>query len=176
MGNFPLRLVTTVAILAIGLSCAGPPDEPTETEGVSNIDLAVSLASVPADLVVARNDGPHLELRPSDDGATGMIWFTVSPESQAINLVQAVNDHHFAIEGMSDGDYLGAQELTGDFGSAFYSRGRFSEGEAVLEETVIVALHPVGNRLLTIHSRYPAGDDSAARVEQLIGVLAEIEW
>ena len=36
-------------------------------------------------------------------------------------------------------------------------------------------VHPTQSRLLTITYRYPAGDDSAARVEQLIGVLAEIE-
>ena len=43
------------------------------------------------------------------------------------------------------------------------------------EETLILLIHPAGNRLLTIAYRYPAGDDSAARVEQLIDVLSYLE-
>ena len=63
----------------------------------------------------------------------------------------------------------------GGFGVAFYSRGRFSEAGATVEETVIFLIHPTASRQLEIHYRYPAGDDSAARVEQLIEVLAELE-
>ena len=45
----------------------------------------------------------------------------------------------------------------------------------MVEETVIVTLHPSANRLLTISYRYPAGEDSAQRVEQLIDVLSYLE-
>ena len=44
-----------------------------------------------------------------------------------------------------------------------------------VEETVLFLIHPAANRQLEIHYRYPAADDSAARVEQLIEVLAELE-
>jgi hypothetical protein len=36
-------------------------------------------------------------------------------------------------------------------------------------------IHPSDYRLLEIHYRYPAADDSAARVGQLIEVLSELE-
>ncbi len=172
----PIRLTVSVLAVVAVLSCAAPPEPPPIPDGVENTDLGIRLASVPIDLVVAKNQGDILELRPAGEQSTGTVWFTVSPEVHAVNLVASVNDHQAAIESLPDGKYLGAQELTGDFGSAFYSRGRFSEGGAVIEETVILALHFTGNQLVTIHYRYPAGDDSAARVEQLIGVLAEIEW
>jgi len=70
---------------------------------------------------------------------------------------------------------MGAQELQADFGTAFYSRGRFNENEALQEETRILLIHPAGNKLLTISYRYPAADDSASRVEQLIEVLSYLE-
>jgi hypothetical protein len=62
-----------------------------------------------------------------------------------------------------------------DRGTAFYSRGRFVEKGVVEEETVILTIHPSANRLLTISYRYPAGEDSAARVEKLIDVLSYVE-
>jgi hypothetical protein len=36
-------------------------------------------------------------------------------------------------------------------------------------------IHPSAYRLIEIHYRYPAADDSSARVEKLIEVLAEME-
>ena len=47
--------------------------------------------------------------------------------------------------------------------------------EAAVEETVLFLIHPRDYRLLEIQYRYPAADDSAARVEQLIEVLSELE-
>jgi len=40
---------------------------------------------------------------------------------------------------------------------------------------IVLTLHPSGNRMLTISYRYPAGEDSAQRVEQLIDVLSYLE-
>ena len=87
----------------------------------------------------------------------------------------AVNAHKAWIEGLPDGEYKGAQELQGEFGSAFYSRGRFVDAGALVEETVVFLIHPAGNRLLEIHYRYPAGEDSATRVQELIEVLGQLE-
>ena len=163
-----------VLVLAlIVLACSRPASIPDP--GVENIDLGIKLASMPEGLVVDANQGSTLELRPAEEGAAGVVWFVVGPEQVAVNLVAAVQEHQTHIEDLPGGTYKGAQELQGDIGTAFYSRGRFVDADSSLEETVLFLIHPSGNRLLEIHYRYPAGDDSAARVEQLIGVLAELE-
>jgi hypothetical protein len=143
---------------------------------VVNDELGIRLSSVPESLAVGENQGSKLELRPAAPDRQGRIWFDVGPETHAVNLVFAVNDHQMLIESRPGGEYLGAQELIGDFGSAFYSRGRYLQDSDLLEETVVYAIHPTGNRLLSIGSQYPAATDSAARVEELIDVLSRMEW
>jgi len=130
---------------------------------------------MPDGLVVTDNQGTSLELRPADEYVGGILWFAVGPEQQGVNLVAAVKEHQERIEGLPEGEYKGAQELQGPLGTAFYSRGRYVEDGAVVEETVILTIHPSNNRLLTISYRYPAGEDSARRVEQLIDVLSYLE-
>jgi hypothetical protein len=159
----------------MALTACSQPEPPVVNPGVENSDLAIRLTTVPDGLIVAENQGTTLELRPADATSGGAIRFAVGPETIGVNLVAAVNDHQAHIEGLPDGEYRGAQELQGDFGTAFYSRGRFSVDGALQEETQILLIHPAGNRLLTIAYQYPAGEDSAARVEQLIDVLSYVE-
>ena len=163
------------SLLFLALNACSPAEPPVVDTGVENLDLAIGLTMTPDGLVVAENQGASLELRPADEGASGVVWFEVGPEQIGVNLVAAVKDHQAYIEGLPGGDYRGAQELQGDFGSAFYSRGRYSSEEALQEETRILLIHPAGNKLLTIAYRYPAGEDSASRVEQLIEVLSYLE-
>jgi hypothetical protein len=165
-----------LALAVSALSCAEPPPPPPPPDtSVENVDLGIALASVPEGLETAVNEGSSLELRPAAEGVEGLVWFVVSPDLHAVNLVAAVQSHQTEIESLPDGEYKGSQELKGDFGVAFYSRGRFVETEATVEETVLFLIHPASSRQLEIHYRYPAADDSAARVEQLIEVLAELE-
>ena len=167
------RFLPVFIALAV-VACAGPPPPPPDP-GVDNRDLNIRLAAVPDGLVVADNQGTSLELRPTDENLGGVLWFAVGPEQIGVNLVAAVKEHQAHIEGLPDGDYMGAQELQGPLGTAFYSRGRFVEKGVEEEETVILTIHPSGNRMLTISYRYPAGEDSAARVEKLIDVLSYLE-
>ncbi len=160
-------------IALVAVACAGPsaPSDPR----VENLDLDIRLTAIPDGLVVADNQGTSLELRPADEPVGGIVWFAVGPEQQGVNLVAAVKEHQERIEGLPDSEYKGAQELLGPLGTAFYSRGRYVEDGAVVEETIILTIHSSGNRLLTISYRYPAGEDSARRVEQLIDVLSYLE-
>jgi hypothetical protein len=167
-------IVLVLAISALSCSEPPPPPQPPDTS-VENIELGIKLAAVPEGLETSFNQGRNLELRPTREGVEGVMSFFVGPEQHAINLVAAVQDHQAKIEALPDGEYIGAQELTGDAGVVFYSRGRFSDQEAAVEETVLFLIHPSAYRLLEIHYRYPAADDSAARVEQMIEVLAELE-
>ena len=170
----PKRRFLPVLIALSLVACAGPPAPPPDP-GVENLDLDIRLAAVPDGLLVADNQGTSLQLRPTGENVGGVLWFTVGPEQDGVNLVAAVKAHQEHIEGLPEGDYKGAQELQGPLGTAFYSRGRFVETEVVEEETVLLTIHPSGNRLLTISYRYPAGEDSAHRVEQLIEVLSYLE-
>jgi hypothetical protein len=171
---FGKMIVLALAVSA--LSCAEPPPPPPPADtSVENVELGIQLASVPEGLETTVNEGSSLELRPTAEGVEGLVWFAVSPDLHAVNLVAAVQDHRAEIEGLPGGEYKGSQELQGDFGVAFYSRGRFSDAEATVEETVLFLIHPTASRQLEIHYRYPAADDSAARVEQLIEVLAELK-
>ncbi len=170
------RMIFVVTLAVFVLSCAEPPPPPPPQDtSVENADLGIALASVPEGLHTTLNEGNSLELRPTGEGVDGLVWFAVGPEKVGVNLVAATQAHRAQIENLPDGEYKGGEELQGDFGVAFYSRGRFSEGGATVEETVLFLIHPTASRLLEIHYRYPAGDDSAARVEQLIEVLAELE-
>jgi len=170
------RMIFVLVLVVSTLSCAEPPPPPPPPDtSVENTELGIALASVPEGLRTALNEGSSLELRPTAEGADGLVWFAVGPEKVGVNLVAATQSHQAQIENLPDGEYKGGEELQGDFGVAFYSRGRFSEGDVTVEETVIFLIHPAASRKLEIHYRYPAADDSAARVNQLIEVLAELE-
>lgn len=173
-----MRTIRTTAVVCLALAAltCSKPAPPPDTS-IENTELGIKLASLPGGLALSANQGSTLELKPADERTSGRVWFIARPEREGVgvNLVAAVQDHQAEIEGMPDGSYMGAQELQGDVGTVFYSRGRFSEAGSEIEETVLFLIHPDGNRLLEIHYRYPAGTDSAARVEQLIGVLAEME-
>ncbi len=167
------RVLALLAVALTALTCSRPA--PPEDPGVENAELGIRLVSVPEGLTVVANEGRTLVLKPSAEGADGSIVFAVGREQPSVNLVAAVKNHQARIEAMPDGAYKGGQELTGDFGAAFYSRGRFSEDGTTMEETVLFLIHPSANRLLEFRYLYPAGNDSAARVEQLISVLGQLE-
>ena len=169
------HVLSLLLLILTVFSCAEPEPPPPQQVGVQNHDLGISLSSVPEDLAVASNQGSSLELRPLNPAFEGIMWFEVGPPVQAVNLVEAVQQHQQHIQGRPDGEYLGAQELQGDFGVAFYSRGRYNDRGLMTEETVVYRIHPEGDRLLAIHSRYPAPEDSAARVEQLLDGLSRVE-
>jgi len=164
----------SIVVICLMLSCAGPSSTPESTE-IENLDLGLTLSGLPPGFVIASNQGSSLELRPADQQKKGILWFEVGPEREGVNLVAAVQAHQQQMEGMPEGDYKGGQELQGDFGSAFYSRGQYLDQGERMEETAVFMIHPSGNRLLVIHYRYPAGDDSAARVEQVIDVISYLE-
>jgi hypothetical protein len=169
--NLRVLILLAVALTALTCSQSAPPEDP----GVVNAELGIKLVSVPDSLTVVANEGRTLVLKPTAEGAEGSIVFAVGPEQSSVNLVAAVQNHQARIEAMPDGAYKGGQELTGDFGTAFYSRGRFSENGETVEETVLFLIHPSASRLLEMRYLYPAGNDSAARVEQLISVLGQLE-
>jgi hypothetical protein len=125
--------------------------------------------------VVVTNEGDQMILGPADPTSGGRVRFEVRSPEASQNIPGAVGAHQAFVEAQEGGDYKGAQELISPLGTTFYSRGRYTlDGESI-EETIIFALHPAGDRMMTITYRYPAGVDSSVRVQTLFDVLAEVE-
>jgi len=155
------------------------PDEPEVVDRpamvVENTELRLRLAGVPGAFMVVMNDEDQLILEPSDSTTEGQILFANNPPEAGQNIPAAVKAHQVFIENQDEADYLGGQELTSQLGTSFYSRGRYLHDGEEIEETVVFALHPYKDRIMTITYRYPVGDDSSERVQQLFGVLGVVE-
>jgi len=178
--HLSLAVIFTVGAAVLSGSC-GPQPEP-EPEPVAsaptpieNQILRLRLASVPEPFVVVTNEGDQLELGLALPEQQGRIIFAVRSPDQGQNIPSAVKFHQAFIENQEGADYQGAQELISPLGTTFYSRGRYLKDGSKIEETVIFALHPDADRMMTITYRYPASVDSSVRVEQLFEVLAEVE-
>jgi hypothetical protein len=143
---------------------------------VEHPDVGLALATVPEIFRIERMDenGIVLELVEGE----GRLEIVPGEVETSINLVAAVEAHKAEILERPGGDYKGGREMVVEQfpGAAYYSRGRF-EGEAgPVEETVVFLIHPWKERQLRVVYTYPAGDDSAARLQdQLFAVVEELE-
>jgi hypothetical protein len=163
-------------LLMLMVSCAKSVPEITQSESISavNAALGLSIAQVPQDFEVEVNEGDQLILGLREPTAEGQVVFEVRSPNASQNIPGAVKAHQSFIEAQDGGDYKGGQELISPLGTTFYSRGRYLVEGAFMEETIVFALHPTGDRMMTITYRYPAGVDSSVRVQQLFDVLAEV--
>lgn len=164
-------LVVSTALLACG--AGGGPQAETPPNRVEAPDLGLAIANLPDGLEVTTNEGGTLMLVPK--GKAGTIVVQAGPTEVGPNLVAAVKEHQASIEARPGARYLGVRELVTPLGSAYWSRGRYEQGGSTVEETRIVTLHPDGHRLLYLTSTYPAGDDSSARIQELLALVTEIE-
>ena len=105
----------------------------------------------------------------------GELHFVVEPKDAGVNLLAAIEEHKEQIAERTDGNYRGAQELSGPLGAAFWSRGRYQEDGVLTEEAFIFALHPTENALLRLEYTFPAADDSSQRMQQLLEVFGEVQ-
>jgi hypothetical protein len=169
-------LITASSLLTGSCSQQAEPEivEPPPMV-VENTELRLRLAGVPGEFMTVTNDGDHLILSLVDPAAEGEVLFANKPPEAGQNLPAELRIHQELIEEREGGDYLGAQELTSQLGTTYYSRGRYLLDGIQTEETTIFALHPYADRIMTISYRYPAGDDSSERVQQLFEVLAVVE-
>ena len=179
MKNFRPFIVLVVTASSVMLGSCRQPVEPEVVERpamvVENMELRLRLAGVPGGFMVVMNDGDQLILEPSDSTTKGQIHFANKPPEAGQNLPAEVKAHQVFIENQEEADYLGGQELISQLGTSYYSRGRYLHDGNEIEETIIYALHPYKDRIMTITYRYPAGDDSSVRVQQLFEVLGVVE-
>jgi len=183
------RLVPTLAAALLAAAGCGPQQEgmttavePAEPERVENPALGIAVVGAQAaGFDVVTNEGETLALvrHATEEEAEATVTYEASPPQAAgINLVQAVNEQKAAIEARPGGNFLGQVQLGSDMlGTAFSTRGRYAgAGGEEIEEIKLFAVHPSGDRLLSVTYRYrPTEGSSKARLDQAMAALGLIE-
>ncbi len=170
-------VLAPLALTLLLLAACQPGDgrEPAAEEVLVNQALNLHLASVPETLRVETNQGSELVLAPADE-RSGRLWFEVGEPSEfGIDVVALANAQKDLFLAEPGGSFSGANKLIAHLGEAAYGRGQYDLDGQRVEETRIFAIHPADNRQLVLSYRYPAGDDSSARVTELLDVMARIE-
>lgn len=109
-------------------------------------------------------------------GPATLVYDAEPPQTAGVNLVDAVNRRKEELEARPDGRFYGQAELGGPLGTAYNTRGSYSEGGEAVEEVRIFAVHPQGDRLLHVTLRYaPVQGQGAARADQAMRAFGWIE-
>lgn len=175
----PRKILTLLALFAVLAACQKEPEAPPEPPAgprVENADLGLAIASLPAAFEVAKNDSEGLELR-SVDG-TGHVTFVLGPVENSINLVAAAREHEESFAERPEGVFKQRTEMMSTtLGTTYLSRGQYRNEAGVMEEeAVLLAIHPRGDRMLTVRYVYPVGEDAKERLQdQLFVLFSEIE-
>lgn len=149
-------------------------------ERVENPELGLAIKDLPEELEVGMNEGETLAL--SAPGG-GTIQLLNGELENSINLVQAAKDHQAAMESKPGGEIRQRNEMmSADFGTTYFSRGRYeSETGGLEEEAVLLLIHPRGDRPLTVRYVYPVtaettDEEIKARIEgHLFETLFQLE-
>jgi hypothetical protein len=172
--------------MILTLSC-GPRQEdtttavlPTEPERVENAVLGIVLAGPEeAGFDVVTNEGETLVLvrhAQGEQAEATLVYQASPPQTAGVNLVEAVKQQQAEIESRPGGDFLGQVELMSQFGSAFSTRGRYAGEGGETEEIKVFAVHPSGDRLLSLTYRYPvSAGGTKERTEQAMAALGLVE-
>ncbi len=163
-----------LALLVLAACSQPAPEPPGEPVRVESTALGLAVAALPAALEVETTEGEILVLR----GPGGsVLTVEAGPEERGgINLVAAARGMKEEYEARPGGEFFGNRELITPGGAAFTARGAWEDDSGQrLEETLVLALHPTANRLLTLTYTYPAADDSQERVGQLLELVGELE-
>jgi hypothetical protein len=177
------RILSVLIVVCFGFGCSGggandasqerqKPTGPVLTDQVLGVQLAqVSegwrLADTPVNAQFALQ---------RTEPEVGLVTIELGAADLGTNLVDAVRAHQEDVQGRLNGVYQGGQELGGPLGRAYYSRGRYdTDAGATEEETAIFTLNPANDAIIVLRYRYPAGEDSAERIQSLFDVLANIE-
>lgn len=173
-------LVALLLGVASGACQTEPPVTPAPPS-VTSSAFGLVFTPFPGDFEVETNDDSTLSFRPTGEPEgqepAARVWVELGPTGQAnINLVDVVNSQKAIFEALPGGEFFGSRELRTPLGPAYYSRGRFDlEGDGRVEEVRLFQIHPGQYRLLTLYYRYPAAEDSAQRLQQLLELAAAME-
>jgi hypothetical protein len=181
-----LLLATAPPVLVLGACGGGEPQtdgeavaaEPDRLEsaemGIAVVDPAGGIFEPEA------NEGGEIRLRfvGDEEHAPGTVIYRAEPEQDyGVNLVEAVNARKAELETMPGGEFLGQIELRSHLGTAYSTRGRFTDEKGrTLEAMRIFAVHPTANRLLHMTYRYePAPGQTTTRFEHATTAFGYVE-
>ena len=184
-----VRLAPALAVVLLAAAGCGPRQEgmttgveSTEPERVENPALGIALVGPQAaGFDVVANEGETLTLvrhATGEEAEATVIYDASPPQVAGVNLVEAVNEQKAAIEARPGGSFLGQVQLMSELlGNAYSTRGRYTgSGGEEIEEVKLFAVHPSGDRLLSVTYRYrPAEGGSKARLDQAMAALGLVE-
>ncbi len=179
MKRSSLIAVLAVAVLIPAAACTKSPGPgtaaPKPAQRVSNTALGIAIADLPAGFRVVENNDDGLILdRGAEVDAT--LTITAGPlQPQGVDLIQAVNEQKPEFERMRGGKFLGYKELRTPIGTAYTVRGQRAGESGPQEIARVLTIDPSASRVLVLSYVYRTGDDTKARMEELLDVLAQIE-
>lgn len=142
---------------------------------VANSALSITIAPLPEPFEVLDNEGETLRLAVDGEAARGLVELHLgAPQPQGINLVDEATGRRAYFESLPGGEFLGNQEIVAPIGSVYTARGRYDGDSGPVEELWSMTVPPGDDRLLTLVYRYPAGDDSQQRAQQLLELLGNL--
>ncbi len=169
---------TALALAALTFACASAPEEPPPEpkKTIDLVDVGLTFTAIPKGFKVSHKSGSELELENGDEEAGGRMWIELEdPSDFGIDLVKIVTEQTDVYAALPESEYFGGRKIVvAAAGEAYYVRGRYKEGDALLEHSKIFLVHPGENRLVSIHYRYPAGEDSSERIQELFILAGEI--
>jgi hypothetical protein len=194
MPRIPHPPIVTALALALALGAAagcggdrgdqaagGGEAAPAAPRRIENPQLAIALAGIESSgFELDANDGATLRLtRPAAEGSEAATLTYEAGEAQVagVNLVDAVNQQKQAVEARPGGQFFGQVQLMSQLGNAYSTRGRYTgEGGGEVEELRLFAVHPAGDRLLSLVYVYPAQPGGTqARIEEAMAGLGLVE-
>jgi hypothetical protein len=177
-----LCFAVVLAACGDGAEEAAAPAEPTRLES-PEVGIAVEVPAS-SSFRAQGTEGGVLRLASEgeradsgvDLGPATVVYDAEPPQVAGINLVEAVNQRKAELEARPNGRFYGQAELGGPLGTAYSTRGVYSEGGEEVEEVRIFAIHPQGDRLLHVTLRYvPVQGQGPARVDQAMRAFGWIE-
>lgn len=164
--------VTALTLAFTGCRGEEAPEEPGTRIAIE--DLGIAFADLPSRCADS-SDGDFELTCTSEEGVEGTLTLEVWDPDRGTNLLAAAEDQKEAFEAMEGGEFFGNRELVTPMGSAYTARGGYLRGGERIEESRVLALHPEGDRVVVFHYAYPAGDDTRARIDQLLYLVGEME-
>lgn len=169
-----MRRLTSFALPSLlvlsAWACKPAPPPSAATQPIDNVTLGLRWVELAPGVEVVVNEGSRLALRTSE----AEIAVEVAEEDPAgVDLVAVTKAYRDRIEA-EGGKVLGAAQLVAPTGPAYTTRA----DHGGKEERCIFFLHPDGGgRLVTVTSRYAAGDAERAKrqMEPLLELVAAVE-
>lgn len=181
----PFALCVALALAACGggePEQAAAPAEPTRLES-PQVGIAVEVPAS-SSFTAQGTEGGVLRLASEGEetdsgvalGPATLVYDADPPQVAGVNLVEVVNQRKAELEARPNGRFYGQAELGGPLGTAYTTRGTYSEGGEEVEEVRIFAVHPQGDRLLHVTLQYaPVQGQGPARVDQAMRAFGWIE-